>query len=448
MAASATAIQCPNCKSPVQAQVTQLVDVGQDPAAKSRLLSGSLNRIQCQVCGYQGQLTTPLVYHDPAHELLLTYVPVEIGLPKDEQERLLGRLINRATESLSADQRKAYLLQPQGVLTMQGLVERVLEADGVTREELESQRAKIRLFEQLLRTPEDQLRSFVQEHDEELDETFFQLGALSLQATPEGAPRQSAAERLEAALEHSSYGERLAARERELRAAADSLREAGEQLTREKLLQIVIEAPSQDRVQALASLARPAMDYQFFQLLSERMEAAEQGEKQRLGELRALILAVTEEIDQAQQEQVNRASALLASLMQADDLEQAARSALPLIDELFLTVLQANLRAARQQQDETAAEKLDQIDRAVHQAIRDSLPENLRLAQAVLETEDEQQAERLLNESADQIDEQVLNALLGASQRLEQAGDEDGAERMRKLHRKAMRASMKAKLGA
>lgn len=442
----AAAIQCPNCRSPVQAKVQQLVDVGQDPAAKSRLLSGSLNVIQCQTCGYQGQLATPLVYHDPAKELLLTYVPVEVGLPKDEQERIIGRLINRATESLPAEQRKAYLLQPQAVLTMQGLIERVLEADGVTREQLESQRAKIRLFEQLLRTPAEQLEQFVKEHDAELDDSFFQLGALSLQATAEGAARQAATERLETALELSGYGERLAAREQELRAAADSLRQAGERLTREKLLDIVIEAPNQDRIQALASLARPAMDYQFFQLLSERMDAAEEPEKQKLSELRKLLLTATEQLDQAQQAELDRASSLLSTLMQAEQLEQAVDSALPLIDELFLSVLQANLRAAREQGQTEAAARLSEIDSHVRQAIRDSLPPNLRLAQSLLEAEDQAEAERLLEQSVDQIDDQVLGALMSATQRLEQAEDQDGAERMRQLHRKAMRLSMKAKM--
>ncbi len=442
----ATAIQCPNCKSPIQAQVQQLVDVGQDPAAKSRLLSGSLNVIQCQVCGYQGQLATPIVYHDPANELLLTFMPVEVGLPKDEQEKLLGRLINRATDSLPADQRKAYLLQPQAVLTMQGLIERILEADGVTPEQLEAQRAKIRLFEQLLRTPAEQLEEFVKEHDAELDEAFFQLGALSLQATAEGPARQAATERLETALELSGYGEELAAREGELRAAADSLRKVGDQLTREKLLEIVIEAPNEDRVRALASLARPAMDYQFFQLLSERMDAAEDSRKQKLAELRNLVLSVTEEIDQAQQAQLDRASSLLSSLMQAEDLDEAVASAMPLMDELFLSVLQANLRAAREQGETEAAARLAEIDAKVRQAIRDSLPPNLQLAQSLLETEDQAEAERILEESADQIDDQVLGALMSAMQRLEQAEDQSGAERMRQLHRKAMRLSMQSKM--
>ncbi|MFL7890904.1 MAG: CpXC domain-containing protein, partial [Anaerolineales bacterium] len=60
-----TQINCPNCKQPIIADVQQLFDVAQDPEAKSRLLSGMSNFIQCQVCGYQGNLATPIVYHDP-----------------------------------------------------------------------------------------------------------------------------------------------------------------------------------------------------------------------------------------------------------------------------------------------------------------------------------------------------------------------------------------------
>ena len=78
--------RCPNCSNPIQAQIMQLVDVGQDPSAKARLLSGSLNHVQCGVCGYQGQVATPMVYHDPEKELLLTFIPIEINMPKDEQE--------------------------------------------------------------------------------------------------------------------------------------------------------------------------------------------------------------------------------------------------------------------------------------------------------------------------------------------------------------------------
>ena len=124
-----TQVRCPNCKAPVQAAIEQLIDVSEDPSAKARLLSGSLNAIRCPSCRYEGALASPLVYHDPAKELLLTYVSMELGLKKDHQERLLGQLINQAVNRLPPEQRKAYILQPQAMLTLQGMTERILAAD-------------------------------------------------------------------------------------------------------------------------------------------------------------------------------------------------------------------------------------------------------------------------------------------------------------------------------
>ena len=448
MVAPGTSVKCPNCGSPVQAHVHQLVDVSQDPSAKSRLLSGSLNLIHCPVCSYEGQLATPLVYHDPSKELLLTYIPVELNIPKDEQEKLLGRLINQAIEALPAEDRKGYLFQPQAVLTSQSLIERVLAEDGVTKEDLDAQRAKIRLFEDLLGTPEDSLEGFVKEHDAELDEQFYQLAALSLQTAKDEPARTNATQRLEAALQMSAYGKQLADREAELRAAAESLREAGEDLTREKLLELLVEANNDDRVEALVSLARPGLDYSFFQLLTERIDQAEGEESKRLEALRKRLLELTEEIDKAQEARLARVSNLIGSIAQSDDLDQAIQSALPAIDELFMAVLQANVRGAEESGDQELLVKLKEIQAKLNAAIMDSLPPNLRIAQQILETEDEEEAQRILDDSAELIDDQLLGALMTTSQRLEEADDKEGAERLRRLHRHALRLSMRSNISS
>ena len=447
MVAPSTSVQCPNCGSPIQAHVDQLVDVSQDPSAKSRLLSGSLNLIRCPVCSYEGQLATPLVYHDPSKELLLTYMPVELNIPKDEQERVLGRLINQAIETLPAESRKGYLLQPQAVLTSQGLVERVLAEDGVTKEDLDAQRDKIRLFEELLRTSEDSIEGFVDEHDAELDEQFYQLAARSLQSATDEPARAAATQRLEAALQLSEYGKQLAGREAELRAAAESLREAGEDLTREKLLELVMEAETDDRVEALVSLARPGLDYSFFQLLTESIDKAEGEKSERLKALRQRLLELTEEIDRAQEERLARVSNLIGSIAQSDNLDQAIQDALPAVDELFMAVLQANIRGAEESGDQELLAKLQEIETKINSAVIESLPPNLRIAQQILETEDEEEAQRILNESAELIDDQLLGALMSTSQRLEEADDKDGAERLRRLHRHALRVSMRSNIG-
>jgi hypothetical protein len=38
-----TRMNCPNCRQPIMADIEQLFDVAQDPTAKQRLLSGTVN---------------------------------------------------------------------------------------------------------------------------------------------------------------------------------------------------------------------------------------------------------------------------------------------------------------------------------------------------------------------------------------------------------------------
>ena len=134
-----TRTNCPRCRAPLTADVDQILDLNADPEAKQKLLSGSVNAVNCSSCGYTGMLTVPVVYHDPEKELLLTYFPPELGLPVNEQERLIGPLINQVVNRLPLEKRKAYLLRPQTMLTFQTLLDRVLEADGITREMIERQ---------------------------------------------------------------------------------------------------------------------------------------------------------------------------------------------------------------------------------------------------------------------------------------------------------------------
>lgn len=440
-----TQVRCPNCKSPVQAALEQLIDVAEDPSAKARLLSGSLNMVRCPMCKYEGALATPLVYHDPAKELLLTFVPVELGLKKDDQERLLGQMINQVVNRLPPAQRKAYLLQPQAMLTMQGMIERILAADGITREQLEAQRNRLRLFEDLLRTPEPGMAAFVQTHDGELNAEFFQLASYSLQATGEPRAREAAMIRLEQVLELTSYGKHLAEQEAEVAAAADSLRELGQDLNRERLLDLMIQAPGQERVLALAGLARPGIDYAFFQLLSDRIDVAPPDDKARLSTLRQQLLEFTQQLDKLQEARAAQSASVLRSIVNAPDIDQALAAALPYIDDLFLGILEANLRAARERQDTATVGRLEEIDRKLRQAVERSMPASLRLAQQLLDTDDEAQALKLLEAQAEAIDDQLVSALQGAAQKLEEAGEADDALRVRNLYRHALRLSMQAK---
>jgi hypothetical protein len=117
----------------IPAQVEQLFDVTADPGAKQRLIGRVSNYARCPFCGFEGPLSTPTVYHDNEKELLLTYFPSELGLPVNEQERIVGPLITQVMNRLPAEKRKGYLLRPQSFLTFQSMIERRRRDEGNAR---------------------------------------------------------------------------------------------------------------------------------------------------------------------------------------------------------------------------------------------------------------------------------------------------------------------------
>ena len=208
----------------------------------------------------------------------------------------------------------------------------------------------------------------------------------------------------------------------------------------------MVEAPSDDRVVALVNLIRPALDYSFFMLLAEQIDSAEGDKQELLTALRERILDLTQQIDKLQEARVARAASLLKSIIEAQDLDQTLQSALPLIDDLFISILQANIQAAKEGNDQERLLKLETIDLRIKELILQSLPQGIQYAQEILSIDDEDEALSLLEDSPDRIDDQFLGTLIAAAERLEEAEDRSDVERVRRLFRQALRLSMKAKL--
>ncbi len=295
-----TRMTCPNCHQPIVADIEQLFDVGKDPSAKQMLLSGAINTFQCPNCGFSGNLATPIVYHDPDKELLITFVPPEVGLPRNEQERLIGSLINQVVSGLPQEKRKAYLLQPKQALTMQGLIESILQADGITHEMIQAQQVRLKLVERLANASDDVIEEVAKQENKNMDAEFFAILRRLIEASLM-AGDQDLAQRLaqlqQKLLPLTTVGRELQDQAKEVEAALADLQKAGRELNREKLLDFVINAPNEVRLKAYVSFARPLMDYSFFQLLSERIDRARSDGRARLASLRDNLLEWTQEVD-------------------------------------------------------------------------------------------------------------------------------------------------------
>jgi len=442
-----TQVSCPNCRMPVTATLEQLFDVGQDPAAKQRFLSGRFNMIQCPNCGYQGQVAGPLMYHDPDKELLLTFVPMELGLPQAEQEKLIGRLMNEVINKLPQDKRRGYLLNPKPTFTQQGMMERVLEADGVTKEMLDSQRAKVQLLQNLLTAPEDSWPATIKEHDADIEVTLFQLLSASAEATASGgnqAGAQKMAALQSALLQNSTFGQQMRSRQEKVEAAARELQSLGKKLTPDKLLEMVVNARDDDKLAAYTSLARAGMDYAFFEALTRRIDRATGDEKVRLGKVRDQLLEMTQEIDKAAQTQMAEATNLLRQLMEAPDLNQALQDNLPRIDDAFLAVLNLNIEAAQKAKRTDALTRLVLINDAINRLMQESAPPELKLIDELLQMQPESAAQEALKNRPGVVTPELVDTMNYVGESLRQGGQTDLADRLERLRGVAVGELMKA----
>ena len=444
-----TQTSCPRCRQPVIADVEQIFDTYTDPTAKQKLLSNVVNVIHCPSCGFQGMLATPIVYHDPEKELLLTYFPPEMNVPVTEQEKQMGPMINRVLNSLPNEKKKAYLFQPQSMLTYQTLLEKILEKDGITKEMIEDQQKRLNLLERILTTAKPDRLTLIKQEEALLDVSFFSLLTRFVQSAVEQKDEKTSKELLEIQnllFENTKVGKELFVQAKETETAIKSIQDAGKDgLTREKLLDLVINAPNETQLSILAGLARSGMDYSFFQMLSEKIDAAKEPEKQKLLTLREKLLKLTQEIDKKVQAEYEQAKQLIEKILSTDNIAQNAESNLSKIDELFLQVLENELAIARKNANIDRISKLEQIMIVIEKA--NEPPAEIKLIQDLLSTPDDAELQNKLNEHSKEINSELadlINNVIMQSEGKNQ--DVKLTEKLKSVYRAVLRFSMQKNL--
>jgi hypothetical protein len=443
-------VSCPRCRQPLVAEIEQLFDVGQDPQAKQRFLSGQSNVIDCKKCGYQGPLSVPLVYHDPDKELLLTYFPAELGLPVNEQERLVGPFIKQVVDKLPPEKRKGYLLRPQGMLTLQTMLDRVLEGEGITRDQIEKSQKRLNLIQRLISTSSKEIRAEIVQQEESLvDEAFFTMISRLVEASLSNGDQNSA--RALAGLQQeilplTEVGRRLKAESDEVQAAVKELQEAGQKgLTRDILLDVILKNRDKPAiVNALASMTRQGMDYEFFNLLTKRIDQAAEDEKPGLAQLRDRLLALVQQMDKQVQEQMSQAKQLLEEILRAPNVEHAATEHLQEMDEFFAEVLRNELQEARKKGDYDRSGRIQALFEVIQKA--SAPPPEYEFIEQLISLESEAERRDLLEKNADQLTPELLQMMSGLATQMETEGQAEIAGRLQDVYRIALRFSMERKM--
>jgi hypothetical protein len=433
-----TQITCPNCQTPYIADVHQIVDVGLNPSLKQIFLSGQLNIAQCPSCQAVTQVSTPLLYHDPEHEIFTVYVPMEMGLGHNDQEKLIGQLVKQAMDNLPPEQRRGYMFQPQTVLSMQTLMEKVLETEGVTPEMIARQRSQAELLETLVTADQDVADVLIKERVDEIDESFFILLRTMLEAA-ENANREEETLKLinlQAKLyRETEYGRRLERQQQALRSFSRDVNQAGE-LNQKLLLKHVIANREDDMViSALVSSGQQAFDYEFFVQLSEKIDKREKAgiDASELVALREKLLELQRSMEQRSREIVEVAQDTLKKILQADDREAAVRSHLGEMDDVFMYVLSANLSQAEQRGDLDYAATLHQIQDLVIQEMEKQAPPELQLVNQLIRAQNADEQRELLAENSNLVNPELLQIVKALESEAKGSGENSLDGRLREV---------------
>ncbi len=364
-------IQCPNCGNQYQTPIRSIIDVGQQPQLRQAFLAGQINVAVCPKCGTGGMLEMPLVYHDPAAEFLAVYFPQQLNIPEMEKQRMIGELTQGLMRSLPPEQRKGYFLSPRQFATRQSLMDAVLGTMGISQEELDRQRKKMKMVEQFMVMADDLkgLKMLVKNQDAMLDYEFFVLLDGMLERAAASGDAKSA-ERLKLLRDNlmpiTTFGQKA----EKQRIAVESLKDL--KSPAEFLERMLAADP--DEAAALAVAARPALDYSFFQGLSERIEASRGPERDRLTRLRDQLLEITQRLDEATKQNIDGALALLNDLVNAESPRSAVREHAGELDDVFMSILTTNMARAEKEKREDLLERLSMIYDEIMAMMDESMP--------------------------------------------------------------------------
>lgn len=448
---SQSTLQCSNCGTPNPVALRRVINAQSDPQGKAMLLSGSINQFRCQACGTANTVSSPLLYHDATKELLIAFVPMDVAMRQGlSEDKMVGDLMNELTRTIPKEQFRAYMFNPKRALTMKGLIEQILEADGITKEMLEDQQKRVMLVQKFLEAQsEEELVKMIQDNDAEINMTTFQTLSLMAQRLVQQGQQQVVAHLAavqQVLLEHSTFGKELesrqAAQEEQIREVAADIEALGEEPQREDFLNLVLKyIDEEDKINALVGLVRPAFDYEFFNMLTTHIGKAPAAEREKLEALRDALTELTQAIDQQSRALVQQKAQFLQILLGSAEYQQLLAENADQIDDNFMGILTANIQEAERRGEIQVAAKLKQIYQAAVTILQSQMSPELQFLNDLLSAPDHTSMQALVNEKAASFGAELLETLNAVEQMFAAQGQQAAIARLAQI-RQALEAAL------
>ena len=270
-------------------------------------------------------------------------------------------------------------------------------------------------------TDEATLRKAVHDADAQVDANLFELLNASIDANLE-AGREQAAQGLaglqQVLVEETTYGKKIGAR----MASVEAFRKNP---TREALIEQLVGAPDQETREALVAMGRQLIDYLFFQMLTQRVDAATGDDKQKLVDLRKEVQDTRDKLDEASRAFMEQKATLINTILTSSKPEEMARQHEDEIDEVFVSLLQANMQDAQQRNDEELLRALMGVYQIAMRIMSERQPPELQMINALLTAKYPDETKKLLEEMAKSIDDRFIPIMVQVADRLSQEDRSD-----------------------
>jgi len=253
-------------------------------------------------------------------------------------------------------------------------------------------------------------------------------------------------------LEETDYGKKIAEQSNEIQEAVKTLQAAGKDLTRDKLIDIFLEAPTDTRLSVLVSYTRQGLDYQFFQLLTNRIDNEKPENRGKLETLRSKLLEITKEIDRQIEQEQKKSEELLKEIIESKNISESVTSHLGEISDSFIQLLNVSAKKASDANDQALLDKYNMVIAELQKY--STPPPEYALLQELIDADDEKSIDKLLADHADKINDEFLQLVSGIVARTESetesaqlSQDEETLKKIKLIYRKILLQSMKKNMG-
>jgi hypothetical protein len=336
------------------------------------------------------------------------------------------------------------MLTPKQYLDWQRFIEKMWEFQGVTPEMLRRQRAQTDALQNLVRLVDDEqaLEIAIARYGDLIDRQFFGLlDRLAVMVSSQGDP-QAAQQMMglrNALLAKTPAGQEIKVLQDKIRAVLESIPPTA---TREDVLDILLGAwqgdDGRDIVTSAAVSLGPILDYQFLLALSARLDqATDDGERQKLEELRALVTDLQDQQRQGVQAAAAEVQQVLQAVLEAPDAAAALREYADAIDETFLGILASNIERAEKSNATAAARRLRDIYDAALDILQERMPPEMRLINQLVNAQDKGAVRKLLEENRSLIGPDFVEALRALEEDFRNRNAVDVADKLKSVRAQA-----------